>query len=57
MSKKRKTIAKKIADELFTNGSNEKAKRLVLELENGKDGGGWCKGAVIDIIKKHLKKY
>lgn len=56
MSKKVKTIAKNIANELFINGSNEKAKRLVLELEDGTIGGGWCKDAVIDIIKKHLKK-
>ncbi len=49
-----KNIAKRIADELFKNGIGEKAERLVLELENGSNGGGWCKQAVIDIIKTNL---
>ncbi len=55
-------LADKIADDvieaLFTNGNNQKARRLVLELENGRDGGGWAKFAardhIIDIIDRHL---
>ncbi len=49
-------IAKQIADELFENGAGEKATTLVLRLEDGRDGGGWCKQAVIDIIKESLGK-
>ena len=48
-------IAKQIADELFKNGAGDEAKRLVLELENGRDGGGWGKQVVINIIKEHLE--
>lgn len=55
-------LADKIADDvieaLFTNGSNQKACRLVLELGNGQNGGGWAKFAardhIIDIIDRHL---
>ena len=49
-------IADDIADYLFTNGSGQKAKRLVLELDNGCDGGGWCKKAVVDVIRGMLTK-
>lgn len=51
-----KELAKQITDELFTNGIGERAKRLVLELEDGKDGGGWCKEAVEDVIERILKE-
>lgn len=55
-------LADKIADDvieaLFTNGSNQKACRLVLELGNRQNGGGWSKFAardhIIDIIDRHL---
>lgn len=40
-------VARKAADYLFTNGNGDRAKRLVLELSGGKDGGGWCYDAVI----------
>jgi len=43
-----------IAERLFTNGAGHKAQRLVLEMENGSDGGGWCKKTVIDQIDRIL---
>lgn len=45
-------LATAIADELFcAHGFNEEAAdRLVLELSGGRDGGGWCKEAVVDQI-------
>lgn len=49
-------IADAIGEELFINGAGEKAKRLVLELEDGSNGGGWGKKPMIDIILKHLKR-
>lgn len=36
-----KSLARKIAADLFTNGAGEHARRLVLELEDGRNGGGW----------------
>ena len=53
--KHHKTIAQQIADELFTNGANQVAKHLLLELDNGHYGGGWCKKAVVDVISNILK--
>lgn len=46
--------AGRIADDLFTNGNNEHGSRLVLELPDGRDGGGWCESAVRDHIKTEL---
>jgi hypothetical protein len=48
-------VADRIVAELFQNGFNQKAKRLVLELEDNSNGGGWGKKPVKDIIIKHLK--
>ena len=48
-------LASRIADTLFTNGSKQKAERLVLELGGKRDGGGWCKSAAIDAIERILK--
>ena len=53
MQKRR--VATKIAEELFIGGMQQEAQRLVLEIEAGKFGGGWCKSAVIDLIERHLK--
>ncbi len=53
---KARDLAKKIADALFTNGAGETAKRLVLELEEKRTGGGWCRSAVIDSIEEVLLK-
>lgn len=49
-------IAKRIAEYLFVNGQRQEAKRLVLTSSKGKDLGGWCKKAVVDIIVKQLKE-
>ena len=49
-----KRLAEKITDYLFTNGAGKKARRLVLELEDGQDGGGWSKRAVEQAILKML---
>ena len=46
-----------IAEELFRNGFGEEAKRLVLELDDGRDGGGWSKKAAIDRIEAALRAY
>lgn len=51
-----KQLAEKIADDLFTNHWGDKAKRLMLILEDGRDGGGWCKQAVIDRIERALNE-
>lgn len=47
-------IAENIVEELFINGNGDKAKRLVLELEDRSNGDGWGKKPMIDIIVKHL---
>ena len=47
-------VANRIVDELFTNGAGEDAKRLVLGLTDGRDGGGWGKQSIRDLIAKHL---
>lgn len=51
-----KKLAKQIAKSLFTNGFGERAQRLVLELPEGKNGGGWAEVAVVDVIAEHLAK-
>ena len=55
-------LAYQIADEivaaLFTNGAKQKASRLVLELENGRNGGGWgyrpARDHIADVVEKHI---
>lgn len=47
-------LAQRIALRLFTNGAKQHAKRLVLELQGGKDGGGWCEMAVRDQVAAEL---
>lgn len=49
-------IANEIVEKLFINGTGQKAQRLVLELENGKGGGGWSKGPVRDVIATYITK-
>lgn len=57
MSTKMTAVAARIADYLFTNGAGQKAKRLVLELEeNGMYGGGWCRQAVVNAVERILKE-
>lgn len=47
-------LAEAIARDLFTNGSGERAQRLVLELPGKRDGGGWCEEAMSNRIAEHL---
>lgn len=60
-----KTIAERIADDLFTNGMNQKASRLVLMYGYGtvgrhgpkqyeKDIGGWCRESVVARVQAIL---
>jgi len=51
-----KKLAKEIAGKLFQNGAGQQARRLILELRDGKDGGGWSEKAVSDLIERHLLK-
>jgi len=53
----KKLIAIKIANDLFKNGVGDIAKRLILELEDGRNGGGWSHGAVVDRIETILKSF
>jgi len=48
-------VAEQIADDLFRNGSGQKAERLVLELSDGRNGGGWCRRAVVDRVNAKLR--
>jgi hypothetical protein len=53
-AKKRKSpirrLAELIADDLFTGGDSKVADRLVMVDKDNKMGGGWCHGAVVDVI-------
>jgi len=58
-------LANQIADDivgaLFVNGAKEKARRLVLELEDGgRNGGGWGKlparDTIADLVDKRLSE-
>jgi len=49
-------LAKAIARAIFTTGSGQHAARLVLELPDGRDGGGWCEESVVDQILKVLQQ-
>jgi len=48
-------LARRIADDLFTNGQGQRGVRLVLKLNDIDTGGGWCKSAVIDRVETILK--
>jgi hypothetical protein len=57
-------LAYQIADEviktLFTNGAGEKASHIVLELEDGHNGGGWgerpARVHVAEVIEKYIAR-
>jgi len=51
------TLAEKITDYLFTNGANQKACRLELEMEGGRNGGGWGREPARDAIQTHLEEW
>ena len=53
----RRQVAETIAQDLFTNGNGDRAKRLVSELPDGRDGGGWCESAVVDRIAMMLDRH
>jgi hypothetical protein len=46
--------AKKLANYLFSNGNREHAERLVLELPDKRDGGGWGEHAMAVAIYEFL---
>lgn len=50
-----RALAESIAARLFTNGNNDRADRLVLELAGKRDGGGWCERAAVDQIERILE--
>ncbi len=54
MSQYLNKIAERITERLFTNGFDMKAKRLVLEMPDKSDGGGWCREAVRDQVANEL---
>lgn len=47
-------LAEAIVEDLFRNGAGEEAERLVMLLQHGRDGGGWCRGAVRDRVTEIL---
>lgn len=49
-------LAQRIADRLFTDGSGEKANRLVMSRSDGKLLGGWSKGPAADQIVNVLRE-
>lgn len=53
--KNHKQIADAIVRRLYTNGFGERAGRLVL-LMGSRDLGGWCEGAVRDIVLDELAR-
>ena len=49
-------LAEIIADDLLTNGQGQEAEQLRLSQKDGSIYlGGWCKNAVIDVIRKQLE--
>jgi hypothetical protein len=52
-----KELAKEITDELFRNGNNDIAKRLVLELPDKTDGGGWSQTAAASHAEKVITEW
>lgn len=51
----RQLYAAAIANNLFTDGNNRKAKRLVMEFNDQRfEETGWSKSAVQSVIEKHL---
>lgn len=47
-------VADEIVASLFMNGAGQAARRLVLELDDGRNGGGWSAGPVKDVIVRVL---
>ena len=50
-----RALAEKIAADLFTAGDGQVAERLALVQDStGRNLGGYCRGAVVSVILKHL---
>jgi len=51
-------LAEQIADDLFVNGNDERAERLVLTVDGPprRELGGWCRGVVVDRIATWLRQ-
>jgi hypothetical protein len=49
-----RALAEKIADDLMTNSIGT-AERLVLQMGDGRAGGGWSRGPLTDRIETLLK--
>jgi len=47
-------MQRKYANALFVNGVGQRAERLILELPDRSDGGGWCENPVISVIESIL---
>lgn len=54
---KLRALAERIARDLFTNGGGERAQRFVLELPDGRNGGGWIEAAAADRIEDALARH
>lgn len=50
-----KSLAIKIADELFFNGEHQAAHRLRMVDSNNRDQGGWCQAAVRAKVEERLR--
>ena len=48
-------IAEQITDYLFTNGAGQKAQRLVLEMPDRRNGGGWGREPMLHAILEQLE--
>ena len=55
MSEATSELAAQIAEDLFTNGANEQADRLVLTSKDGRDLGGWSESALAHHIHDLLE--
>ena len=49
-------LADKITNHLFTNGAGHKAKRLVFEMEDGSNGGGWGREPARTAIQHEIEE-
>jgi len=50
-------LADAIVAELFRNGANNEVKRLVIELNNGENGGGWSREGARSAIIRAAQPY
>jgi len=50
-------LSQVVAADLFTNGNGDTAERLILELAEGEDGGGWSREAATKRIAFIIQKW